>query len=173
MEFRILGPLEVTEEGRQLTPRRSKQRALLTVLLLNPNHPVAVDTLIEALWGEQPPETALTALQGHVSALRKLLGADRIETQSPGYRLRVESGELDLERFEELVAEARGGTVMEERSERLRAALGLWHGDALADFRNETFAQADVIRLEELRLIALEDAIDADLALGRHIEVVP
>lgn len=173
MEFRLLGPLEVFEDDRQVTPRRAKQRGLLAVLLLHANEPVATDLLIEGLWGERPPETALTALHGHISALRKLFGAGRIETRPPGYLLRVEPGELDLDRFDTLVAEARTSADVGQRSLRLRAALGLWRGEPLADFRYEAFAQADIARLDERRLATLEDAIDAELTGGRHLELVP
>ena len=89
MEFRILGTLEVLDGGRELAPRRAKQRALLALLLLHANEPVASEVLVEALWGERPPPTALTALHGHVSALRKLLGPERILTRPPGYLVMV------------------------------------------------------------------------------------
>src|SRR5690348_12653325 len=99
MEFRILGPLEVVENGLELAPRRAKQRGLLAILLLRANEAVSADELVDLLWGEPPPRTAQTALHGHVSALRKLLGADRIETLPAGYLLRLEPGALDAERF--------------------------------------------------------------------------
>ena len=104
MEFRILGPLEVFDDGRPLDVGAAKQRALLAVLLLNANRVVSSDRLIEALWGERAPGTAHKALQVYVSHLRKALGRDRILTRAPGYELRVEAGELDLDRFEELVS---------------------------------------------------------------------
>ncbi len=172
MEFAILGRLEVLDGDRDLTPGRAKQRALLAMLLLHPNQLVAIDRLVEALWGEAPPATAANALQGHVAALRKLLGAARIETRAPGYLLRLDPGELDLARFESLVAEARRRVEPEERSLRLGQALALWRGDALADLRYESFAQREIARLAELRLTALEDRVDADLAQGRHDELV-
>ena len=121
--------------------------------------------------GEAPPASAPTALHGHVSALRKLLGAERIATHAPGYRLRVDPGELDLARFESLVAAARS-VGPEERSTRLREALALWRGDPLADLRDESFAQRELLRLAELRVAALEDRLDADLERGRHGELV-
>src|SRR6266498_3878028 len=119
MEFRILGSLEVIERGRLVTPQRKKQRALLTVLVL-----------LEALWGEQLPRTTQKALQGHVSALRKLLGPDRIRTQALGYLLRVEPGELDADRFESLIGDARSIADPQERCARLTSALSLWRGEA-------------------------------------------
>jgi DNA-binding SARP family transcriptional activator len=118
MEFRILGPLQVFDDGRALTPRRAKQRALLAVLLLHANEPVAGDLLVDALWGERPPATALTALHGHVSALRKLLGTERIVTSSPGYLVSVQPGELDAHRFENLASKARAKEDPAERGVR-------------------------------------------------------
>jgi DNA-binding SARP family transcriptional activator len=133
MEFRILGRLEVVEQGRELAPQRAPQQAPLALLLLRANETVPADQLIDGLWGEAPPETAAKALQGHVSALRKLLGAERIETQRGGYRLRLEPGELDLDRFETLLADARRVVEPGERAARLGEALELWQGEPLAD----------------------------------------
>jgi DNA-binding SARP family transcriptional activator len=171
VEFSILGPLKVLDGGRDLTPGRAKQRALLATLLLHRNQVVGSDRLVEALWGEAPPATAATALHGHVSALRKLLGAERIGTHAPGYRLRVDTDELDLARFESLVAAARSAGP-EERSARLREALALWRGDPLPDLRDESSAHRELLRLAELRVAALEDRLDADLERGRHRELV-
>src|SRR5262249_7535521 len=128
--------------------------------------------LIEALWGEAPPGTAQSALHGHVSNLRKLLGPDRVRTRPPGYLLRASGEELDADRFESLVARARMRDDPEERAGGLREALGLWQGEVLADLRYEAFVQPEVARLEELRLAAREDRIDAELALGREHELV-
>src|SRR5262245_7323083 len=164
MEFRVLGPLEVVEEGQPVALGGARQRALLAILLTRANEVVSTDRLIDELWGQQPPRAAANTVQYYVSQLRKALGSDRIVTQQPGYRIRVEPGELDLERFEALVD--RGGAG------ELREALRLWRGQALADFADETFAQPEIRRLEELRLAALEKRIDADLALGRHTELV-
>jgi DNA-binding SARP family transcriptional activator/DNA-binding beta-propeller fold protein YncE len=173
MEFRILGPLEVLDDGRDLTPARAKQRAVLAMLLLHANDVVAREQLIDALWGETPPPSAQTALHGHVSALRKLLGPERIETRTPGYLLRLSGDELDLARFEALVAEAPGQPDPETRGDRLRSALALWRGEPLGNLRYEPFAQSEIARLEELRLSAVEERVDADLDQGRHAEVVP
>jgi predicted ATPase/class 3 adenylate cyclase len=168
VEFRILGRLEVVSDGRDRTPTRPKQRALLALLLLHANEVVASDTIIDTLWGRDPPETALTALHGHVSALRKLLGHDLIETRTPGYVLRLDSGQTDVERFERLLERARRELEPARRAALLREALELYRGDPLADFRYEAFAERELARLEELHATALEERIDAELAAGRH-----
>jgi predicted ATPase/DNA-binding SARP family transcriptional activator len=169
----VLGPLEVVADGRDLTPARPKQRALLALLLLRRNEVVSSDELIEALWGGSPPETAQTALHGHVSALRKLLGAEAIETRAPGYLLRLAPERLDLGRFEALIEQARPEQRAERRAELLRSALALFRGEPLADFRYEAFAREEIARLEELRVAALEERIQAELELERHGELVP
>jgi DNA-binding SARP family transcriptional activator len=163
VEFRILGPLEVLDDGMPVPLGRGRERALLALLLTHANEVVSVDRLIDELWGSEPPKAAVNTVQYYVSRLRKVLGADRIVTRPPGYAVRVEPGELDLERFEGLLAE--GGDAV-------RQALALWRGPALADFAFESFAQAPIARLEELRLVALEQHVEADLAAGRHAELV-
>jgi DNA-binding SARP family transcriptional activator/pimeloyl-ACP methyl ester carboxylesterase/tetratricopeptide (TPR) repeat protein len=173
VKFELLGPLRVVEGDRDVTPARPKQRALLAMLLLHREEVVPGARLIEALWGEAPPGTAQTALHGHVSSLRKLIGADRIRTRPPGYLLQVSADELDAARFESLVAQARDREDPDERSACLREALALWRGEPLAEFRYEAFAEREIARLEELRLAAIEDRVDADLALGRHHELAP
>jgi predicted ATPase/DNA-binding SARP family transcriptional activator len=173
VEFELLGPLRVVEGGRDVTPARPKQRALLAMLLLHREEVVSGAQLIEALWGEEPPETAPTALHGHVSKLRKLIGTDRIRTRPPGYLLQVSAGELDVSRFESLIAQARERDDPDERSVRIREALALWHGEPLAELRYEAFAEHEIARLKELRVAAIEDRVDADLALGRHVALVP
>src|SRR5262245_52000744 len=162
MEFRILGPLEVVDDGRSIDVGAAKQRALLAVLLLNANRVVSSDRLIEALWGDRAPGTAQKALQVYVSQLRKALSRDRILTRAPGYELRVETGELDVEHFESLVENGR-----------LDEALRLSRGPPLADFAYEPFAQNDISRLQELVLACLEQRIARDLAAGRHTSLVP
>ena len=171
MEFRILGPLEVSDGERSIPLGGAKQRALLAVLLLHANEVVSTDRLIDDLWGAHPPETASTALQGYVSRLRKVLGAEALITQAPGYVLQVDSHDFDLDRFHALLDQARESEAA-VAAERLREALALWRGPALADFSFEAFAQEEIARLEEQRLATLEERIEADLALARHAEVV-
>jgi DNA-binding SARP family transcriptional activator len=161
LEFRILGPVEVWDDGRQLQLGGPKQRAVLALLLLDAGRVVSTDRLIDLLWGEQPPPTAATSLQNFVSQLRKLLGADVLVTKPPGYRLEIEPEQLDLERYRRLVQAAK-----------FREALALWRGPALADLAFEPFAQNEIARLEELRLAALERRIEADLETGRHAELI-
>jgi DNA-binding SARP family transcriptional activator len=171
MEFRILGSLEVVDQGRGVKLGGAKQRSLLAFLLLNPNRAISRDRLIDELWGDQPPDTAATAIQVHVSQLRKALGRDVIVTQTPGYLIRVHDGELDLERFERSVTEAQSAPP-EEASVLLKEALGLWRGTPLAEL-DAPFARTAGARLDEQRLAALEQRIDADLALGRRAQLVP
>jgi DNA-binding SARP family transcriptional activator len=172
MDFRILGPVEVIEEGRSLPLGGAKPRALIALLLLRPNEVVAAERLVDELWAEQPPPTAAKTIQVYVSKLRKILGQGVLLSQAPGYMLRVEPGTLDLHRFESLVSEA-AGAAPTAAAEKLREALGLWRGPPLADFAYEPFAQAEIARLEELRLAALEERVEADLALGRHAQLIP
>ncbi len=175
LEFRVLGPLEVELDGNAVDLGAAKQRALLAVLLIHANEVVPVDRLIDDLWGERPPESAANALQVYVSGLRKALGRDRLITRRPGYELEVGVDELDALRFE---TQAQQGRAALDRGDpaaalhHLAAALSLWRGPALADFAYEPFAASSAARLEELRISAIEDRIDADLALGRHREVV-
>src|SRR4051794_14098546 len=129
LDFHLLGPLEVFGNGRELTPAQPKRRALLALLLVRANEVVARDELIEALWGGRPPDTAMTALHGHVSALRKALGPDAIETRPPGYVLRVAPGRTDLGRFRELVAEGGREGDAGRRAELLGDALELFRGE--------------------------------------------
>jgi peptide/nickel transport system substrate-binding protein len=152
-----------------------KQRAVLAMLLLHGNEVVARDRLVDGVWGERPPEAAQRSLDSYVSRLRAVLGADRIERRAPGYVVRLEPGELDLERFETLLEQGRAAAATGDAataSEVLRQALGLWRGPALADLLYEPFAAGEAERLEERRILALEERIDADLALGRGPELV-
>ncbi len=171
LEFRVLGPLEVASNGAAIPIRAQKQRALLALLLLHPGELLTSDRLIDALWGEAPPKTAVTSLQNLVSQLRKLLGADVLLTQPPGYVLKIDRDSLDLSRFEHLVAQARRAEPA-ERAALLREALVLWRGDPLVEVAYEPFADAELPRLEELRLSALEERVEVDLELGHHAEVV-
>jgi predicted ATPase/DNA-binding SARP family transcriptional activator len=172
MQFRILGPLEVADRG-ALISLAAAERALLAVLLLSANEVVSSDRLIDELWGEHSPRSGRTALQVRVSQLRKALGAQgsRILTHAPGYMLRVDSEELDVWRFERLIAKADGANAPTAAA-RLREALALWRGPPLADLAYESFAQPTIARLEELRLTTIEKRIEADLVLGRHAELV-
>src|SRR5919206_448422 len=170
-EFGLLGPLTVSREGTELTLGGPKQRALLAMLLLEANQAVSADRLIDALWGDRPPDTAKNTLQVYVSQLRKLLPEGSLETVPPGYRLAVAPEAIDLSRFEELAHQGRAALGIGDAAtaaQALGAALALWRGPALADLALEEFAQGEAARLEELRLAVLEDRIDADLALGRH-----
>jgi len=170
-DFRLLGPLEVFTDDGLVALGGQKQRAVLAVLLLDANRVVSVDRLIDALWGDRPPKTAATSLQNFVSQLRKALGADVLETQMPGYRLRLRPGELDVDRFRQLCETARAAEL-DKRRAALREALALWRGSPLADFQFEAFAQGEIARLEELRLAALEDRIEADLEAGNDAVLV-
>jgi DNA-binding SARP family transcriptional activator len=176
VEFRLLGPVEALVGGRPVALPAAKPRALLAVLLLDRNRVVSVGRLIDDLWGEEPPETATKALQGYVSQLRKEIGADRLLTKPPGYSLRVEDGELDLDRFELLVREGRelhGAGDSKAAAKRFAEALELWRGPPFAEFRAEPFARDAGARLEDAKLAALEERIEADLELGRHARLVP
>jgi DNA-binding SARP family transcriptional activator len=172
VEFRILGPLEVVADGVGIALGGQKQRALLALLLLGRGDVVSTDRLVEELWGEAAPRTAHTSLQNFVSQLRKVLGSDVLETRAPGYRLRISPDQLDAARFERLLAHAREGDAA-RRAKLLREALALWRGPPLADFAYEPFVQDEARRLEELRVVALEDALASEVELGRHADVVP
>ncbi len=176
LEFRILGPLEAADEHGPVRLGGPKQRATLAILLLNANRVVSVDRLADDLYAGAPPVTAVTQVQRQISELRKALGnASAIETRSPGYVLRLGPGELDLERFERTTDEANQALARGEAelgADLLRDALRLWRGAPLADLAYESFAKPSIDRLEEIRLAALERRIDADLALGRHAELL-
>jgi DNA-binding SARP family transcriptional activator len=171
MEFRVLGPLEVEAEEELLRLGRTQQRALLAFLLLHPNEVVSREELIIAVWGEHRPNTAATALHGYVSGLRKSLGADRIETRSPGYVLHAASGEIDLLTFEGLLAEARS-LEPAGAAARLDEALKLWRGRPLADLDAVPFVPVERLRLDELYLSAVEERNEANLELGKDSELI-
>jgi DNA-binding SARP family transcriptional activator len=175
-EFRLLGPLEVVVDGAPLRLAAGKPRALLAFLLLNANRVVATEALTDALWGDEPPERATKTLQVYVSQLRKELGPDRLVTRPPGYELRVEESELDLDRFTALAAQARERLAAGDASAAARGfrdALGLWRGPPLREFRDEPFAQREGARLDDLRLGTLEDRLHAELDAGATAAVVP
>jgi DNA-binding SARP family transcriptional activator len=171
MEFRILGPLEVVDNGRLLPLGGARQRALLTALLLRANQVVSTDQLLDEVWSDEPPASGVRVVQVYVSQLRKVLGVGVIETRAPGYVLVAEPNTLDLQRFEALVGEARKAEPPAAAA-KLRDALALWRGAPLGDVAYHSFAQTEIGRLEELRLLALEARIEADLRLGRHADVV-
>jgi YVTN family beta-propeller protein len=179
MEFRLLGPLEIHDDrGRVLELGGRQQKLVLAMLLLHRNEVVSVDRLIDALWAERPPSSAVKNVQVHISRVRKALeGAsqeDILRTQATGYALEVAPGELDVNRFEQLLEDGRHALAADEPEEAeaaLREALELWRGPPLADFTYESFAQGEIARLEELRLAVVEQRIEADLALGRHDDV--
>jgi DNA-binding SARP family transcriptional activator/tetratricopeptide (TPR) repeat protein len=176
MRFGILGPLEVRDERGVVELGGSRPRAILAVLLLHPNEPVSAERLVLDVWGEEAPPAALKRLHVSVSRLRKALGdPDAVTTTAGGYRLRLEPDDLDAERFERLAEEGRdalAAAAPERAAGLLREALGLWRGRPLADLAFEPFAQAEIARLEEQRLAALEARVDADLAVGRHAVLV-
>jgi DNA-binding SARP family transcriptional activator len=172
VEFRLLGRLEVVDDGRVVPVERQRARAVLAFLLLHANEPVSADRLIDEVWGPEPPKSAAASLQNYVSHLRKALGRDVLTTEPSGYLLRVDPERFDLARFERLVADARRIAEPRERADKLRAALALWRGPALDDLAFESFAQPAIRRLEEQRLEAIEERIDADLACGRSAELV-
>jgi predicted ATPase/DNA-binding SARP family transcriptional activator len=176
IEFRILGSVEAVGDDGPLALGAPKQRALLTLLLLNANTVVSRDRLVDALWGAEPPRSAVSSLQVYVHGLRRALGAERIERHGTGYRVQLDPTELDLSRFERLVdgaAGALGAGRAADAAEDLRQALGLWIGAPLADLAGEPVHEAEAGQLEERRLRALELLHDAELALGRHDELVP
>jgi DNA-binding SARP family transcriptional activator len=175
LDFRILGPLEVSDGERRPALGGPQQRAVLAILLLHANEAVSADRLVDELWGERPPASARAVLQGYVSNLRKALGAAAIATGASGYAVEIEPGQLDLRRFERFLAEGREALAAgsaEAASRLLGEALALWRGPALADFAYERFARPAAVRLEELRVTALENRIEADLALARHGSLV-
>jgi DNA-binding SARP family transcriptional activator len=176
VEFRILGPLEVLENGSPLPIAGVRQRALLAVLLLDANRVVSADRLIDELWGEDTPEDGRNALQVRVSQLRKVISGASLLTRAPGYVIEIEPGALDSLLFEELLAtacDAEEAGEMDRAGALLREGLGLWRGHPLEDVSLLGPAAAEIRRLDELHLAALERRIDCDLALGEHTKLVP
>src|SRR5215210_505642 len=162
VEVKLLGPLQVVVDGRPIELRRKKQRALLALLALRAGEVVATDRLVDELWGETPPKSAVGSLQNLVSELRKVLGAELLVTRAPGYVLELDRQLVDAHRFERAVREG----------EALHESLALWRGPALADLADESFAQAEIARLEELRATAREELFEAELQAGRHAHLV-
>jgi DNA-binding SARP family transcriptional activator len=170
MDARLLGPLEVEDGGAPVELGGPGQRALLARLLLDANRTVGVDRLVDDLWGDHVPATAVKMVHVHVSRLRKVLPAGILVTRSPGYAVEIAPEALDLVRFDRLREKGQGALARgdaAQAAQSLRDALALWRGPALAEF-DEPFAAIEAGRLEELRLACLEDRMDADLALGGH-----
>ena len=171
MEFRLLGPLEARSQAGALPLGGPKQRAVLALLLLSPNRVVSKDTLVDAVWGEQPPKEVAAALQNAIFRLRQVLGEDCIEWRAPGYVLQADEDEVDVLQFERLLR-ASEGLEPPERAAALREGLALWRGAPLADLTFESFAQPEIARLDELRLVAQERLFEAELDLGRHQSIL-
>jgi DNA-binding SARP family transcriptional activator len=176
VEYRVLGPLEAVLGGRSVSLGGRVQRTVLGALLLQANEAISLDRLVDAVWGAAPPPSAVHAVSEYVSRLRKQLGAEAIGRTPGGYVLRVAPGRLDLERFEELVRRARlelAGDDAARACELLDEGLALWRGRPFADTRLDNFVQAQVARIEELRVAAVSVRAEAKLALGRTDEVIP
>jgi DNA-binding SARP family transcriptional activator len=176
MYARILGSFRLEEGGQRIPLDGIRQRAVLVSLLLHANEIVPSEQLLMDLWGEDSPRSAANSLQAAISRLRRVLPPGRLITRTPGYALRVFPEELDVSQFEELVTEGREALTTgaaEQAARTLRQALSLWQGPALADFRYEPFAQADIVRLEELHLTCLEERVEADLARALTSVLVP
>src|SRR5689334_10876450 len=176
MEFRMLGPLEVRRGEETLALGGAKQRALFTILLLHANHVVSRERLAELLWGDEPPPTADHVIEVYVSQLRRALEPEgapyKMLIRKPaGYVLQVSPSDIDVNQFADLVEGARSAPPAEAAAQ-LTRALGMWRGPALADFAGEAFALSESARLNELRLYAREERIDAELALGHHAQLI-
>jgi len=174
IEIRLLGPLEALRDGHAVPLGGTKPRALLASLALEPGRVVSVDRLVENLWPGEPPNTAAHAVQVYVSQLRTALGSAAIATRAPGYAFELDPQCVDAHRFARLADDGRAALHVGDftaASAALRDALALWRGPALAGFLYEPFAQLEVARLEDLRLVALEDRIEAELGTGRHAEL--
>jgi YVTN family beta-propeller protein len=186
MDFRVLGPLEVRDgDGNAIELGGRQQRLVLAMLLVHRNEVVSIDRLIDVVWGERPPRGAAKNVQIHISRLRRALDGNArsrraestgsaVRTRATGYVLEVSPDEVDADRFQRLVEDGRRALAAGEltRAEAtLHEALALWRGEPLADFAYDSFAQHEIRRLEELRLGAVEDRIDADLGRGRHSDV--
>ena len=172
VRFRVLGALEVEVDGVVAELGGARQRAVLAVLLMHANEPVATDRLVSESWGEAAPATATKTAQVYVSRLRRTLGNDTLTTTPGGYLLRVPQGALDTDELEELRARAREADPR-EAARLLRQGLALWRGPPYADLRYEEALQTEITRLEELRLTTLEERIEADLAGGEASQLVP
>ena len=174
MQFRILGSLEVDRANQPLTLGGPRPRALLAHLIVRANELVPTDVLVSEVWEDDAPASARGTIHSYVSRLRKELGADRIEGQSPGYRLRLDPSELDAARFDRLVNDAKKVGALDPgiAASMLEEALGLWRGPALADVAEDGALRAEATRLDELRLVAAEERIEAVMAVGEHARVI-
>ena len=175
LDFRILGPLEVLDDDRTVELGGARQRAVLAILLLHRGETVSVDRIVDHMWGERPPATAIKTVQVYVSHLRRALVEDVVVSSRSGYALAIDAERIDALRFERLLNEGRAALSDDDparAAELLRSALALWRGPALGDLAFERFAQDGAAALEELRLSAIEERIEADLRLGRHVELV-
>jgi DNA-binding SARP family transcriptional activator len=171
LSFRILGPLEVMDGQAAIALGGPRQRALLVALLLRAGRVVPTDQLVDELYGDDPPKTATTSVQNAIVALRKSLSPEVLVTRPPGYVLQIERDQLDAHRFEGLLRDARRAAPAERRS-LLARALELWRGPPLAEFAFENWAQSEIRRLDELRLVAVEERVEADIELGHPADVV-
>lgn len=175
-EFRILGRLEVLEHGEPLALGGAKQQAVLVVLLLHRREVVSIDRLVDQLWGERPPPTAEQTVRVYVSRLRKTLGDGVVETRGRGYLLAADAAHVDADRFVTLATEGRAALSAGDARPAIKLltdALALWRGPPLEEFGYEPFAQAEIARLEEARLSAQEDWLEAELRVGHSAELVP
>jgi DNA-binding SARP family transcriptional activator/class 3 adenylate cyclase/ABC-type glycerol-3-phosphate transport system substrate-binding protein len=175
LEFRLLGPLEVTDGGRQVTLGGPRQRLVLAHLLLAANRIVTMEELVERVWDEESPSAARNTIQSYVSHLRAALGTDRIEGKTPGYIIHAESDEVDVLRFEQLLRRARRqlSTEPREAAATIDEALELWRGSPLSDLAGAASLTGEIARLQELRTAAVEDQLAARLSVGEHAEVLP
>ena len=175
LEFRLLGPLEVTDGGRPVTLGGPRQRLVLAHLLLSANRIVTMEELIERVWDEEPPHAARNTIQSYVSHLRAVLGAERIEGRTPGYVVHAEPEELDVLRFEQLLRRSRRQLPTEPREAvtTIDEALELWRGSPLSDLADSPSLTGEIARLQELRTAAVEDLVAARLSMGEHAEVLP
>jgi DNA-binding SARP family transcriptional activator len=171
LEYRILGPLEVSRDGLDVEVSGPRQRAVLVRLLLSANRVVSSDVLVDQIWGPSPPARARDSLLVAVGLVRQALGDGAIETRAPGYLIHVDEDCLDLERFQKLVRRSRTEPP-EARARTLNEALALWRGDALADMQYQDFAQEPIRTLGELRIVALHEHLQAENACGRHADGV-
>jgi DNA-binding SARP family transcriptional activator len=173
LRFRLLGPLEVLAAGKVTVLHRERQRTLLALLLVRAGEFVSTDWLIDDLWDGRPPETARASLQNSICQLRKALGTPALLTRPDGYALDAEPEETDFGRFRRILTDARAAATPRSRGRKLRDALALWRGPALADVTKTPSLEFEVSLLNDLRVSALEGAIDAELELGRGADLVP